>query len=70
MKYRFLIEIADAPADPALALDGVRTPDDRVAYLHLVALGKQGRLGECVVQVQRVDEERDPIRAALKPKTR
>jgi hypothetical protein len=70
MKYRFLIEIADAPADPTLELDGVSTPNQTVAYQRLVTLGKQGRLGECVVQVQRVDEERDPIRAALKPKAK
>ena len=60
MKHQFLIEIADSPAWPAKT--------DAAAYRQLVRLGKQGRLGECVVQVARVTERpTDPL-AALKPK--
>jgi len=62
MKHQFLIEIADSPAWPAR--------DDRAAFRQLQRLGVENRLGECIVQVQRVTERPAPTdaRSALRPK--
>jgi hypothetical protein len=56
-KFRFTIEIAEAPPCPSLGLVGVPVPNEHAAFLELARQGRSGRLAQFIVGVDVVEEK-------------